>query len=88
MMMPSKFRLASATAAGLVGLLVAGLILFDTDPLGMGATDVALPVPEGAAASRTPVEADAERDDRSTTPPNRRPRPRPRPEPTSWKSVV
>ena len=49
-MMPSRARLASATAAGVVGLAVAGLILFGTDPLGMGSTVIAVPASPNAAA--------------------------------------
>lgn len=47
--MPSRARLASATAAGVVGLVVAGLILFGTDPLGTGSTTIAVPASPNAA---------------------------------------
>lgn len=49
-MMPSRARLASATAAGVVGLAMAGLILFGTDPLGMGSTVIAVPATPSPAA--------------------------------------
>ena len=74
-MMPSKFQVASGTAAGLVGLVVTGLILFVTDPLGTGTTDVAIPAPQAAAASRTAVEADVEPSGEPAAKPSLRPSP-------------
>jgi uncharacterized protein YkwD len=76
-MMPSKFRVASAGAAGVVGLIVAGLIVFGTDPLGRATTDIAVPAAQGAAATRTPVEADSAPSDHSTLKPGQRHWPRP-----------
>jgi uncharacterized protein YkwD len=75
-MMPSKFRVTSATAAGLVGLVVAGLILFGTDPLGMATTNIAVPAPQAAAASRTSAGVDSKPGHHSTSKPSRHHRPR------------
>ncbi len=61
-MMPSRARLASATAAGVVGLAVAGLILFGTDPLGMGSTVIAVPASPNAAAG-TAAETESPEED-------------------------
>ena len=58
-MMPSRARLASATAADVVGLAVAGLILFATDPLGTGSTLVAVPAPAAASGAATAPPADS-----------------------------
>src|SRR5215213_1842177 len=80
-MMPSRARLASATAAGVVGLAVAGMILFGTDPLGTGSAVIAVPAP--AAASGAPTETEAEPLDQATAKPNRRPW---RPQPTGTAS--
>jgi uncharacterized protein YkwD len=70
-MMPSRARLASATAAGVVGFAVAGLILFGTDPLGMGSTVIAVPAPAAASGAAT----DTEPFDEATATANRRPKP-------------
>src|SRR5215207_6306264 len=72
-MMPSRARLASATAAGVVGLAVAGLILFGTDPLGTGTTVTAVPAP--AAASGAATDTGTEPFDEAAETANRRPKP-------------
>ena len=72
-MMPSRARLASATAAGVVGLVVAGLILFGTDPLGTGPTVTAVPPP--AAASGAATDTETEPVDKAAATANRRPKP-------------
>jgi uncharacterized protein YkwD len=75
-MMPSRARLASATAAGVVGLAVAGLILFGTDPLGSPSTVIAVPAPAAASGAATETATDpdteAEPSDRTSVTPNRR----------------
>ena len=71
-MMPSRARLASATAAGVVGLAVAGLILFGTDPLGMGSTVIAVPASPNAAAG-TAAETESPEEDAAA--PTYRPQP-------------
>jgi uncharacterized protein YkwD len=76
-MMPSKFRVTSAGAAGLVGLVAAGLILFGTDPLGMATTDIAVPAAQAAAADRTAVEAGSQPDEHAVKKLHRRHWPRP-----------
>ena len=74
-MMPSRARLASATAAGVVGLAVAGLILFGTDPLGMGSTVIAVPASPNAASGTA---AETESPEEDTAAPTYRPwRPQP-----------
>jgi uncharacterized protein YkwD len=78
-MMPSPARLASATAAGVVGLVVAGLILFGSDPLGTGSTTIAVPAPAAASGTPTASEPEAEPADETSAPPTRRAS---RPEPT------
>ncbi len=67
--MPGKLRVVSAASAVLVGLVVVGLILFGTDPLGMATTDIAVPAPQAAAASRAPVVS--EPGDQATSKPHR-----------------
>ena len=71
-MMPSRTRLASATAAGVVGLAVAGLILFGAEPLGTGAAVTAVPAP-AAASGAAATETEAEPVDEAAATPNRRP---------------
>jgi uncharacterized protein YkwD len=72
-MMPSRARLASASAAGVVGLAVAGMILFGTDPLGTGSAVTAVPAP--AAASGAATNTETEPVDDAAAMADRRPKP-------------